>query len=117
MSRTLAAVRGMNDLVPEATATWQQVERELRETLKADKVVSGDEAILEIYRRLRPGDPPTAANARALIKRLFFDPKRYDLGDVGRYRINRRLDVGIPFESTVLHLEDFLAIIRYRFRD
>jgi DNA-directed RNA polymerase subunit beta len=59
--------------------------------LKKDPTKDEEEALKDIYRRLRPGDPPTAANARALIKRLFFDPKRYDLGRVGRYKINQKL--------------------------
>ena len=56
--------------------------------MKKDPAKNEEEALKDIYRRLRPGDPPTAANAKALIKRLFFDPKRYDLGRVGRYKIN-----------------------------
>ena len=59
--------------------------------LKKDPAKNEEEALKDIYRRLRPGDPPTAANARALLKRLFFDPKRYDLGRVGRYKINQKL--------------------------
>ncbi len=59
--------------------------------LKKDPAKNEEEALKDIYRRLRPGDPPTAANSRALIKRLFFDEKRYDLGRVGRYKINQKL--------------------------
>src|SRR5215203_2764180 len=59
--------------------------------MKKDPTKNEEEALKDIYRRLRPGDPPTAANARALIKRLFFDAKRYDLGRVGRYKINQKL--------------------------
>ena len=61
--------------------------------MKKDPAKNEEEALKDIYRRLRPGDPPTAANARALIKRLFFDPKRYDLGRVGRYKINQKLGI------------------------
>ncbi|MEW6752199.1 MAG: DNA-directed RNA polymerase subunit beta [Candidatus Latescibacterota bacterium] len=85
----------------------------IENTLRKDPSESEDDALTRIYNLLRPGDPPNIETARALLDRLFFNPKRYNLGDVGRYRINRRLEVGIPFESTVLHLEDFLAIIRY----
>jgi len=60
-------------------------------SLRKDPTKNEEEALKDIYRRLRPGDPPTAANARALIKRLFFDPKRYDLGRVGRYKLNQKL--------------------------
>ena len=59
--------------------------------MKKDPAKNEEEALKDIYRRLRPGDPPTAANAKALIKRLFFDAKRYDLGRVGRYKINQKL--------------------------
>ena len=54
-----------------------------------------DEALKDIYRRLRPGDPPTVANARGLLRRLFFDPKKYDLGRVGRYKINQKLGINV----------------------
>ena len=63
----------------------------LLKCLKKDPTSNEEEALEEIYMRLRPGDPPTVKNARALIKRLFFDPKRYDLGRVGRYKINQKL--------------------------
>jgi DNA-directed RNA polymerase subunit beta len=63
-------------------------------SLKKDPARNEEEALKDIYRRLRPGDPPTVANARALIKRTFFDPKRYDLGRVGRYKINQKLFIG-----------------------
>lgn len=85
----------------------------IENTLRKDPSEGEDDALTRIYNLLRPGDPPNIETARGLLDRLFFNPKRYNLGDVGRYRINRRLEVGIPFESTVLHLEDFLAIIRY----
>src|ERR1700747_3449596 len=61
--------------------------------LREDPAHDQEEALKDIYRRLRPGDPPTVANARALLKRLFFDPKKYDLGRVGRYKINQKLGI------------------------
>ena len=61
--------------------------------LKKDPAHDEEEALKDIYRKLRPGDPPTVANARALLKRLFFDPKKYDLGRVGRYKINQKLGI------------------------
>ncbi|HIL07274.1 MAG TPA: DNA-directed RNA polymerase subunit beta [Candidatus Latescibacteria bacterium] len=85
----------------------------MENTLKKDPSEDEEDALTRIYNLLRPGDPPNIETARGLLERLFFNPKRYNLGDVGRYRINRRLDVGIPFESTVLHLEDFMTIIHY----
>ncbi|MBN62552.1 MAG: DNA-directed RNA polymerase subunit beta [Gemmatimonadetes bacterium] len=85
----------------------------MENTLKKDPSEDEEDALTRIYNLLRPGDPPNIETARGLLERLFFNAKRYNLGDVGRYRINRRLDVGIPFESTVLHLEDFMSIIHY----
>ncbi len=83
--------------------------------LKKDPTKNEDDALKDIYRRLRPGDPPTAANARALIKRLFFDPKRYDLGRVGRYKINQKLGIE-KSESRILTKEDLVAATRYLLR-
>src|SRR5437867_6537055 len=76
--------------------------------LKKDPTQNEEEALKDIYRRLRPGDPPTAANARALIKRLFFDPKRYDLGRVGRYKINQKLGLKDGDDSRILTKEDLV---------
>src|SRR6185295_11737163 len=77
--------------------------------MKKDPAKNEEEALKDIYRRLRPGDPPTAANARALIKRLFFDPKRYDLGRVGRYKINQKLGLKENQDTRVLTKEDLVA--------
>ncbi len=85
----------------------------LENTLKKDPSESEEDALNKIYNLLRPGDPPNIETARGLLERLFFNPKRYNLGDVGRYRINSRLDLDIPFESSILHVEDFISIIRY----
>jgi DNA-directed RNA polymerase subunit beta len=82
--------------------------------MKKDPAKNEEEALKDIYRRLRPGDPPTAANARALIKRLFFDGKRYDLGRVGRYKINQKL--GMEGESRILTKEDLVAATKYLLR-
>ena len=84
----------------------------MENTLKKDPSESEEDALSRIYNLLRPGDPPNIETARGLLDRLFFNPKRYNLGDVGRYRINRRLDLAIPLGSTILHLEDFTSIIR-----
>lgn len=65
----------------------------LRNTLEKDNSENADRALIEIYERLRPGEPPTAENARALLYSRFFDPKRYDLANVGRYKINKRLHI------------------------
>jgi DNA-directed RNA polymerase subunit beta len=83
--------------------------------LKKDPTKNEEEALKDIYRRLRPGDPPTAANARALIKRLFFDAKRYDLGRVGRYKINQKLGLK-ENDSRILTKEDLVAATKYLLR-
>jgi DNA-directed RNA polymerase subunit beta len=84
--------------------------------LKKDPTKDEEEALKDIYRRLRPGDPPTAANARALIKRLFFDPKRYDLGRVGRYKIIQKLGLKSNEDSRILTKEDLVAATKYLLR-
>src|SRR5271165_3931547 len=84
--------------------------------LKKDPAKNEEEALKDIYRRLRPGDPPTAANARALLKRLFFDPKRYDLGRVGRYKINQKLGLKDKEETRILTKDDLIAATKYLLR-
>src|SRR5271166_404240 len=84
--------------------------------MKKDPAKNEEEALKDIYRRLRPGDPPTAANARALIKRLFFDPKRYDLGRVGRYKINQKLGLKGDLEQRILESADIVAATKYLVR-
>src|SRR5712672_1459887 len=83
--------------------------------MKKDPAKNEEEALKDIYRRLRPGDPPTAANARALIKRLFFDPKRYDLGRVGRYKIHQKLGIK-GGDSRILTKADLVAATKYLLR-
>jgi DNA-directed RNA polymerase subunit beta len=81
--------------------------------LKKDPTKNEDEALKDIYRRLRPGDPPTAANAKALLKRLFFDPKRYDLGRVGRYKIQQKLGLKGNDDVRILTKQDLVEATRY----
>ncbi len=83
----------------------------IENALGKDPTTSTEEALYRIYNLLRPGDPPNVDTARQLLDRLFFNPKRYDLGDVGRYRMNHRLKLDVPQEDRVLHQEDFVAII------
>ncbi|WP_305043420.1 DNA-directed RNA polymerase subunit beta [Geoalkalibacter sp.] len=85
----------------------------LRETLLVDKVAGSDEAIIEIFRRLRPGDPPTAKSATALFDSLFFNPERYDLSTVGRLKLNYKLGLDTPLEHTTLTKDDILEVVRY----
>ena len=77
--------------------------------LRRDPARNGDEALKEIYRRMRPGDPPNINNAKQLIQRLFFDLKRYDLGVVGRYKLNEKLNLDLPLTTRVLTKHDLLA--------
>lgn len=85
----------------------------LRNTLLQDRIHSPQEAILEIYRRLRPGDPPTRDTATAFFNNLFFNPDRYDLSKVGRLKLNHRLKLNVPLEHGTLRKEDILEVVRY----
>jgi len=84
--------------------------------LKKDPTRNEEEALKEIYKRLRPGEPPTTANAKALLKRLFFDPKRYDLGRVGRYKINQKLGLKTELDQRILESADIVAATKYLVR-
>ncbi|HEV8024569.1 MAG TPA: DNA-directed RNA polymerase subunit beta [Candidatus Nanopelagicales bacterium] len=86
------------------------------DTLEKDTIESQDDALLDIYRKLRPGEPPTLENARNLIENFYFNPKRYDLAKVGRYKVNRKLGLELPLNQSVLTLEDVLATIEYLVR-
>src|SRR5438477_365722 len=85
----------------------------LRDTLMADKIASPEEAIMEIYRRLRPGDPPTLETATNLFVNLFFNPERYDLSKVGRLKLNYKFGIDEPLEQAVLTKKDILEVVRY----
>src|SRR5246500_5217531 len=82
-------------------------------SIKKDPAHDEEEALKDIYRRLRPGDPPTVANARGLLRRLFFDPKKYDLGRVGRYKINQKLGIDVELAERTLTKEDFIGAMKY----
>ncbi|MCW5893862.1 MAG: DNA-directed RNA polymerase subunit beta [bacterium] len=85
----------------------------LRNTLLQDKIGDPQEAILEIYRRLRPGDPPTPETATAFFNNLFFNPERYDLSRVGRLKLNHKLKINVPLDQGTLRREDILEVVRY----
>ena len=85
----------------------------LRDTLLADKLNTPDEAIIEIYRRLRPGDPPTMDTARNLFNNLFFNPERYDLSKVGRLKLNYKFKSDEPLDNCVLTERDIVETVRY----
>ncbi len=85
----------------------------IRLTLEKDHVNTQDEALLDIYRKLRPGEPPTREAATALLENYYFNPKRYDLAKVGRYKINKKLGLDQPFDTQTLTNDDIVAAIRY----
>ncbi|MFH1372395.1 MAG: DNA-directed RNA polymerase subunit beta [bacterium] len=82
-------------------------------TFKKDTTKSREEALVKIYSLVRPGEPPTIEMAEALLQKFFFDSKRYDLGEVGRYMINERMRLDIPLDKTTLDTKDFISIIGY----
>ena len=84
-----------------------------QKTIEKEGQFSEEEALLELYRKLRPGEPPTVTGGQQLLESRFFDPKRYDLGRVGRYKLNRKLRLSIPDTTRVLTPQDILAAIDY----
>ncbi len=88
------------------------VERDTTSNPTTDSAKGVDDALLEFYKKLRPGDPPTLDNAKSFVQNLFFAPRRYDLGRVGRYKLNRRLSLGTPLETRTLTQEDLIAVIK-----
>ncbi len=84
-----------------------------QKTIEKEGQYSEDEALMELYRKLRPGEPPTVSGGAQLLESRFFDPKRYDLGKVGRYKINRKLRLSVPEGTRVLTPQDILAAIDY----
>jgi DNA-directed RNA polymerase subunit beta len=90
-----------------------RVDDTILKCLKKDPAKDTESALKEIYRKLRPGDPPTVTNAKALLKRLFFDPKRYDIGRVGRHKLNQKLGLQTELETRILTKEDVVAATSY----
>ena len=85
----------------------------MRQTLEKDAITAQDEALLDIYRKLRPGEPPARDAAQTLLNNYYFNPKRYDLAKVGRYKVNKKLGLDLPFDQQVLTDEDIVAAIHY----
>jgi DNA-directed RNA polymerase subunit beta len=85
----------------------------MRLTLEKDHTSGQDDALLDIYRKLRPGEPPTREAAQALLENYYFNPKRYDLAKVGRHKINKKLGLTLPHDQSVLTIDDIVATIRY----
>ncbi len=90
-----------------------KIDASLYETLARDHVKNPDEALVEIYRKLRPGDPPTVESARALFRGMFIDARRYDLARVGRFMINEKLGIDAPASTKTLRSEDIVFVIRH----
>src|SRR5215216_5145417 len=85
----------------------------MRLTLEKDHTTTQDEALLDIYRKLRPGEPPTREAAQTLLQNYYFNPKRYDLAKVGRYKINKKLGTHEAFDQQTLTVDDIVATIRF----
>ncbi|KAB7746355.1 DNA-directed RNA polymerase subunit beta [Nostocoides sp. F2B08] len=90
-------------------ATYESIEL----TLEKDTLADQDAALLDLYRKLRPGEPPTTEAARNLLDNLYFNGKRYDLAKVGRYKIDKKLGLDVPLSESVLSIDDIVATIRY----
>jgi DNA-directed RNA polymerase subunit beta len=82
-------------------------------TLKKDAIRTHEEALIEIYRRLRPGDPPTLDSSRSLFENMFFNPQKYDFSRVGRLKLNTKLKLNTPLDEKILHPQDFYEVIKY----
>ncbi len=85
----------------------------LSQTLKKDPIHTHEEALIEIYRRLRPGDPPTLDSSRSLFENMFFNPQKYDFSRVGRLKLNTKLKLNTPLDEKILHPQDFYEVIKY----
>ncbi|MBQ0848489.1 DNA-directed RNA polymerase subunit beta [Streptomyces sp. NPDC020707] len=85
----------------------------MRATLEKDHTQGQDDALLDIYRKLRPGEPPTREAAQTLLENLYFNPKRYDLAKVGRYKVNKKLGGEAPLDAGILTVEDIISSIKY----
>jgi DNA-directed RNA polymerase subunit beta len=84
----------------------------IQNTLDKDTTTREEEAVVEVFKKQRPGEPPTLDNSRNLVRALFFDPKRYDLTKVGRYKLNQRLGVSVPDDTRTLTTTDIVALVR-----
>ncbi|HEX7192086.1 MAG TPA: DNA-directed RNA polymerase subunit beta, partial [Thermoanaerobaculia bacterium] len=85
----------------------------ISQTLKKDPIHTHEEALIEIYRRLRPGDPPTLDSSRSLFENMFFNPQKYDFSRVGRLKLNTKLGLNTPLDEKILHPQDFYEVIKY----
>ena len=85
----------------------------LKKTLEKDTTKSTDEALIEVYKKLRPGDPASAAGGRSILEARFFDEKKYDIGKVGRYKLNKKLGLNLPETQRTITIQDIVAAVEY----
>src|SRR5687767_1445190 len=88
----------------------------ISQTLKKDPIRTHEEALIEIYRRLRPGDPPTLDSSRSLFENMFFNPQKYDFSRVGRLQLNTKLGLKTPLDEKILHPQDFYEVLKYQLK-
>src|SRR5205814_1719368 len=88
----------------------------ISQTLKKDPIHTHEEALIEIYRRLRPGDPPTLDSSRSLFENMFFNPQKYDFSRVGRLKLNTKLGLKTPLDEKILHPQDFYEVLKYQLK-
>ena len=105
----LKALGWSNDQILETFGGYES----MRVTLEKDHTQGQDDALLDIYRKLRPGEPPTKEAAQTLLDNLYFNAKRYDLAKVGRYKLNKKLGVEAPLSASTLSIDDIAATIKY----
>jgi DNA-directed RNA polymerase subunit beta len=105
----LKALGWTNEQILEEFGDYESI----RLTLEKDHTETQDDALLDIYRKLRPGEPPTREAAQTLLNNYYFNPKRYDLAKVGRYKINKKLGLHEAFDQQTLTIDDIVAVIRY----
>lgn len=107
------AARRLDDADIKTASVFKVSGPEIVNTLERDRTKTKEEALLDIYRRIRPGDPPTLENAELLVHRLFFDKRRYDLGRVGRFILNRKLNMNVALTERTLTAQTVIATIKY----
>jgi DNA-directed RNA polymerase subunit beta len=112
--RVIAMAQEMNvDHIPVFFPEKDDAGSVLSQTLKKDPIQKHEEALIEIYRRLRPGDPPTLDSSRTLFENMFFNAQKYDFSRVGRLKLNTKLKLQTPLDEKVLHPQDFYEVIKY----
>jgi DNA-directed RNA polymerase subunit beta len=110
LASTLIRALGYSDLEMETLFRHRDF---LKKTLDKDTTKTREEALIEVYRKLRPGDPPSVAGGQSILESRFFDDKRYDLGKVGRYKLNKKLALSVPEGQRTLGREDIVAAVDY----